>query len=91
MQSDVKFIDTPIQGRLLEVSLTTDINETLEVIHDKDFIKKQLTHLIAEKLLEKQLLSFTRIDDPVYEKTTFYARGFLVSDDKIKLIRTLAK
>ncbi|NBP03123.1 MAG: hypothetical protein EBU90_24025 [Proteobacteria bacterium] len=57
----------------------------------KNVIKKQLVHMLVEELIDKKMIAFTKIDDPVHLTTTFYARGFLVSDDKVKLIRTLVK
>ena len=56
-----------------------------------DYIKKQLVHMLAAGLIDKKLISFTKIEDPLNLTTNFYARGFFVSDDKVRLIRTLVK
>ena len=86
---DVKYIDTPIQGHLVQASITMADEKILD--DGKNDIKKQLLHMLAKELLDKKMIAFTKIDDPVRLTTTFYARGFLVSDDKVKLIRTLVK
>lgn len=90
---DVKYIDTPIQGHLVQASITMADEKMLSIALDdrKNDIKKQLLHMLAKELLDKKMIAFTKIDDPVHLTTTFYARGFLVSDDKVKLIRTLVK
>ena len=82
---DVKYIDTPIQGHLVQVSL----NMPVEISHDD--IKKRLVHILAKNLIDKKLISFTKITDPMHQNTTFYARGFLVSDENVRLIRTLVE
>jgi hypothetical protein len=90
---NVKYIDTPIQGHLVQASITIADEKIQSLLLDdgKMTIKKQLVHMLAEALLDKRMVAFTKIDDPVHLTTTFYARGFLVSDDKVKLIRTLVK
>lgn len=90
---DVKYIDTPIQGHLLQASITlTDAQfKSISLDDAKNVIKKQLVHMLVEGLIDKKMIAFTKIDDPLNLTTIFYARGFLVSDDKVKLIRTLVK
>lgn len=90
---NVKYIDTPIQGHLVQASITMADEKIQSLLLDdgKNVIKKQLVHMLAEGLLDKRMVAFTKMDDPVHLTTTFYARGFLVSDDKVKLIRTLVK
>lgn len=90
---DVKYIDTPIQGHLVQASITMANEKMLSIALDdgKNVIKKQLVHMLAEELIDKRMVAFTKIDDPVHLTTTFYARGFLVSDDKVRLIRILVK
>jgi hypothetical protein len=85
---DIKYIDTPIQGHLVTASFMHVSHATS--MHT-DYIKKQLVHMLAAGLIDKKLISFTKIDDPLTLTTSFYARGFLVSDDKVRLIRTLVK
>ena len=87
---DIKYIDTPIQGHLVKASITLSTNELISYI-DAEEIKKQLVHKLAAGLIDKKMIAFTKIDDPVHLTTTFYARGFLVSDDKVRLIRTIVK
>ena len=85
---DIKYIDTPIQGHLVKASFIDVAHATS--MHT-DYIKKQLVHKLAAGLIDQKLISFTKIEDPLNLTTNFYARGFLVSDDKVKLIRTLVK
>ena len=85
---DIKYIDTPIQGHLVTASFMHVSHATS--MHT-DYIKKQLVHMLAAGLIDKKLISFTKIDDSLNLTTNFYARGFFVSDDKVRLIRTLVK
>ena len=87
---DIKYIDTPIQGHLVTASFI-HVADALAMSMDTDYIKRQLVHKLAAGLIDQKLISFTKIDDPLNLTTNFYARGFLVSDDKVKLIRTLVK
>ena len=85
---DIKYIDTPIQGHLVKASFIDVAHATS--MHT-DYIKKQLVHKLAAGLIDQKLISFTKIEDPLNLTTNFYARGFFVSDDKVRLIRTLVK
>ena len=85
---DIKYIDTPIQGHLVTASF---INVAHATSMHTDYIKKQLVHMLAAGLIDKKLISFTKIEDPLTLTTNFYARGFFVSDDKVRLIRTIVK
>jgi len=87
---DIKYIDTPIQGHLVKASFM-HVNDMLATSVDTDFIKRQLVHMLAAGLIDKKLISFTKIEDPLNLTTNFYATGFFVSDDKVRLIRTLVK
>ena len=87
---DIKYIDTPIQGHLVTASFM-HVTDFLATSIDTDYIKRQLVHMLAAGLIDKKLISFTKIDDPLTLTTSFYARGFLVSDDKVRLIRTIVK
>jgi hypothetical protein len=86
---DIKYIDTPIQGHLVTAASFMHVSHATSM--HTDYIKKQLVHMLAAGLIDKKLISFTKIDDPLTLTTSFYARGFLVSDDKVRLIRTLVK
>ena len=87
---DIKYIDTPIQGHLVQASFM-HVADALAMSMDTDYIKRQLVHKLAAGLIDQKLISFTKIEDPLNLTTYFYARGFLVSDDKVRLIRTLVK
>ena len=87
---DIKYIDTPIQGHLVQASFM-HVADTLAMSMDTDYIKRQLVHKLAAGLIDQKLISFTKIEDPLTLTTNFYARGFLVSDDKVRLIRTIVK
>lgn len=89
---DIKYIDTPIQGHLVEASfMHVDHTFAISMPMHTDYIKRQLVHKLAAGLIDQKLISFTKIDDPLNLTTNFYARGFLVSDSKVRLIRTLIK
>ena len=87
---DIKYIDTPIQGHLVQASFM-HVADALAMSMDTDYIKRQLVHKLAAGLIDQKLISFTKIEDPLNLTTNFYARGFFVSDDKVRLIRTLVK
>lgn len=88
---DIKYIDTPIQGHLVQASFMMHVTDMLATSVDIDYIKRQLVHKLAAGLIDQKLISFTKIEDPLNLTTNFYARGFFVSDDKVRLIRTIVK
>lgn len=87
---DIKYIDTPIQGHLVTSSFM-HVTHTFAISMHTDYIKRQLVHKLAAGLIDQKLISFTKIEDPLNLTTNFYARGFFVSDDNVRLIRTLVK
>jgi len=89
-----KTIDTidTIEGRMFKAFYTVSEFEKLQFIGDEDqwkeHVKKVLTQKLADELMKKKYIEFTRMDEyPVTGGTQYAARMFAVPDDQVRLLR----
>lgn len=71
-----------------EMILVEKVVDTTHVnLPDKEQIKKELAEQLAQKILESNLVEFTRQDDFKTDLVTFRARAYLTPDEKIRVLR----
>ena len=83
----IDFKDLDIQGTMLSVGLETKLTVVLDEEDHKKHIKKQLAHLLAEKMIENNLISFTMTNNPASFYRMYRARAFLVPNDRVQILR----
>jgi len=81
-----------IEGRMFKSFYTVSEFEKLQFTGDenqwKEHVKKVLTQKLADELMKKKYIEFTRMDeDPVTGGTQYTARMFVVPDGQIRLLR----
>lgn len=82
--------DHAIQGTMLSVGLEAPETVVMDAEDFKKHIKKQMAQLLAEKMIENNLISFTVTNDPTTFNRMYRARAFLVPNDKVQILRVHA-
>lgn len=81
-----------IQGKLLQCDLVIssyDMSIFSNSFDDKslkDYVKKRLAEMIVDKLMESDMIYFTRIDNPVSDSAKFIARMGVLEKDKTEFV-----
>jgi hypothetical protein len=85
---NLTFTDYAIGGKLLTVTYRMSPFEETQMIDStqKAFLKQKIAVLLAEVMIEKKLIEFTQIHDPLVG-TKVNARCYLVPDEQVKLLR----
>lgn len=78
-----------LKGQLVQANFSVSHSEFMDRPLSKDYITQNLSKLLANELLEKNLLSFTKRQDVHTGTFHFMARGFLVPSGDVQLLRTL--
>jgi len=91
---DFTIKNTAIQGKLLVVNiLTNDILRVASVsnhLHEKE-IKLELANYLAHRMLENNLLTFTKQPELSTGRTIYRAYGYMVPNDRVQLLREAIK
>lgn len=74
-----------VKGEMILVEKVMD--PSIEILPDKKQIKKEFIEKLVQKILESNLVEFTRQDDFKTGLVTFRARAYLTPDEKIRVLR----
>lgn len=80
---DIK--DHAIGGKLITATLTMDEG----LIMDPDNIKSQMAKILADGMIQNNLIEFTRRTDSLNSQAIINARCYLAPNDQVKIIREL--
>jgi hypothetical protein len=83
-----------IGGKLLSVSHTLSLTDSLKFKSDDDFknaIKKELVKSLTEYMIQQKLVEVTFKQDPAMHTMTIHARAYVAPDSQVKLLRLSAK
>lgn len=87
-----EFADYHLQGVLVEAALHFAVSKAV-LYKDLDeyasVIKKELSMRLAEGMIEKKLVAFTKKHNINSDSEEYYARAFVLPSDKIQIVRTL--
>lgn len=87
---NLKFEDHAIQGKMIVASYTCGNSEMMgfsNVQKFQDFIKDKLAVELARAMITGKLVEFTLVEDLASNSTSYRARCFATSDDKVKVLR----
>ena len=91
---DFTMKDTVIQGKLLVAEYYYDdilrVASVSNHLHEKE-IKLELATYLAHRMLENNLLNFTKQPDLPMNRTIYRAYGCMVPNDRVQLLREATK
>lgn len=86
------FADYHLQGVLVQAALHFAVSKAA-LYKDLDVyasvIKKELSVRLAEGMIEKKLVAFTKKHNINSDSEEYYARAFVLPNDKIQIVRRL--
>jgi hypothetical protein len=87
---DFKVQDHAIGGKLCHASFSMNLH--FQAMHSeqgaKQHIREQMAISLALQMMEKGLIEFTKLDNPLDNVTRLHARVYLAPTDQIKILRT---
>ena len=87
----VQYEEYLIQGKMFVVTYNISELEFSNTIISPDSIKEILAQLIVKELMSSNCIEFTKMQDPLSLAHSFKARIFATPNDKIQILRTVAK
>jgi hypothetical protein len=82
--------ETIIQGKLIVAEYYYDdilrVDSALNQLHEKE-VKEELAKYLAHRMLENNLLNFTKQHDIPKGRTIYRAYGYMVPNDRVQLLR----
>jgi hypothetical protein len=84
-----KFIEYPIQGKMLTTSLTLHASEHTQMSELE--IKTRLTELLVREIWDNNCIEFTKQQDYVRNEVVVRARIFVTPKDDVQVIRKVLK
>jgi hypothetical protein len=87
---DFTIKDTIIQGKLIVAEYHYDdflrVSSVSNHLHEKE-VKEELARYLAHRMLENNLLNFTKQPDMPTGRTIYRAYGYMVPNDRVQLLR----
>ena len=91
LNADAISHNTPVRGKLLQVDLDLDL-VTMEDNRMTDAqIKLELVQKIVERMFKDDMISFTKQQDPIYDKMRYRAYVYVTPNGDTELIRKALK
>jgi hypothetical protein len=89
---DFTMKDTVIQGKLLTATYYCDEFSHLMPthLHEKQ-VKQEIANYLAHRMLENNLLNFTKQPDVPMNRTIYRAYGCMVPNDRVQLLKEATK
>ena len=87
LEINYSYKEIPIQGKLLAAKYTQSALTTISHVNQTEEIKENLAKFIAKKLIDDNLIKFTkRIDDKTFE-TEYMAHIYIAPSDQVQILR----
>lgn len=88
------FAEYAIGGKLVTASATMPAFELANMLHEpagKDELKEKILKILVNHILEKNLVSFTKMENILDNTVSIVCRMYLAPDDQIKILRMASK
>lgn len=76
-----------IQGKQVVVQFSASEFSTPPGVDEKQYIKEQLAHALAQEILKQKLCEFTQYKDPMTFTDCYRARTYLLPNDMVRILR----